>query len=355
MDRLIIPTFDTTKKSNSNVNVLAKLETIIVNDKWMSLYVSDFLNASSIFNLRLVNRLFKQTTDQWKQSCVFSKRSEKYFKLVIGSSADKFLNILLSSRAFVSGSLLLQILEGFPETLLSNDCDIYTMDQQTQNENMQTQNNYFQYSKIEDFLWETINFSEENYHWLESKSYPDFDEKKPEFKVREYQTARMKFDVIKIGLTECKNIKEWIIENFDLDFLHNTFDGKNLIVYGMQSIRTKTSNYKPFSINLLGCHMNRIEKYEKRGFIVPNINVKQKIVTCRDLKRDIVVWNVFKNEKHWETLLKEQDVIDLYKHSNRDTLIKCLRKSVISFRGTPIIRWRDIFGVKTFTFSPPIL
>lgn len=262
------------------------LESICFNDKLFSLRFAQFLPASSIFNIRCVNRKLYDHVQFWKYNKILLKRIHQGLDKIMALNQMNlaiFLASLVDSDAVVSGSSIQEWINN-DSRLKANDVDIYQYYAPDRH-----------FSPIENYLWKTIDQKELNSDYI---SYANISEIK---NIRIYQKNkkildninRNKFTVNDEGTypiqimnifnsnRDC-TIDQWINNSFDMDFLKSTFDGHRLVICDVQSIRDQTSIYKvegtntnQFQDNSLDCrHAKRIFKYLKRGYTFSNLEFK---------------------------------------------------------------------------------
>jgi hypothetical protein len=273
---------------------MSLLECILLQNALFSIHLAGFLPASSILALQRVNRQGRDACAFWKKRRVLSKR-------VIAALArlgydDAFCKACLDGEAIVSGSMVLHAVEG--GDWRANDVDVYqTVERSTWG------------SVIENHLWTRAN---EDYHNYRINHHHEYNC----FAVRSYRLAAPAAAPAAAAMEEsisappaslptttttsqwCQVMSifnkanqevtpvEWIRERYDLAFLMNTFDGQNVTIHDAVSLITGAAPYRPHNARSTGtfgareCQLERIRKYQARGFVIPN--VRRVEVICDD-------------------------------------------------------------------------
>jgi hypothetical protein len=84
-------------------------------------------------------------------------------------------------------------------------------------------------------------------------------------------------------ITTRDNPVAFVEQHFDMDFLKLTFDGHNVTIHNMSSVRTKRSSYHPMTDDLHTkdtLYRERICKYMDRGFTLDNVSFVQALHSC---------------------------------------------------------------------------
>lgn len=172
---------------------------------------------------------------------------------IFGEGGSKAIHSILSDNTVISGGFLVQILSG--KTWQNSDIDIFTT------------------KKIE---LEQVTAAGDKcavrLHDLEEQDDDAYEGTIPHLKsIHKYSYKGVNIDVIEVA-----NIKE-AINSFDFPFLRNYYDGKRIVCLSPRSLisgQTEidvNSNNSGSTCSKLVLKMRilaRIEKYEKRGFII---------------------------------------------------------------------------------------
>jgi hypothetical protein len=220
---------------------------------------------------------------------------------------DKFCEFLITHNAFLSGSFLLQIIQNefYPEN--KSDIDIYTFSEKSEELEKELHNIIYKsiYNTLEqiqeqhpelkvntpknfssrkhdyicEFLIDTkdskaVNRSvlykkeqkEMKYNGIDSVIQSEFKFYKSDFinEIVDFNIDNGK----KFQLIYCDNIRtiESIINDFDMDFCANYFDGKKLYVKNWDSIINRRTVRKFDNYRIYRSELERIPKYMNRGF-----------------------------------------------------------------------------------------
>lgn len=237
-----------------------------------------------IFYSTLINKIDQKLRSHFEKTKGITKKSgvvpletdEETVHPTIGSY-DEFVQAMISSQGVISGSFILQMING--EIYKGSDIDIYTQ----QNRSSHSDLKWMNVNDLEVLLW-----TNHEDHWVSSGIYSDGKISL----VREYsisgrepdpgecRTPRRvtslsnfsKFQVITLNISP----KEFIMENFDFSILKNLFwydeNGPHIEVTDLKGIMTKIVHFDKESYlgkvskGLTEKLSERIKKYEERGF-----------------------------------------------------------------------------------------
>lgn len=306
-----------------------------------------FCEKYNIRNFRYMNSIFK------------TQLSENLRSMGI-VNPDELYDILQETGSKISGSIILEtILHGCENIAwYIGDIDIYTI-----------QNKECLIRKIEGLTKDKCNID----HWHAQRIYgdgldeykvnkcanPSFDTDKYEYIIKDMKVrieevstrsrtigckkneyndmCSISFPKVQIInlVSEGKRygIDYFVDDSFDLDFCKNTFDGKTLNIINIDSILTKTTDLSkhkyPFT------NMNRIYKYENRGFTINN--------KCKYIRNNLenyptyVYYNLnmkyfrcenWKYNYHWDNLAKYFNIEDKY----YDIMNRYLTKTILTHK-----------------------
>jgi hypothetical protein len=222
-------------------------------------YLSTYLCASSILTLRQVNVQCKQLCEQLRCKKIFTQRIQEALKRI--GVVDSFNRALLQSHSKISGSFLLQAINN--ESWFANDIDVYSV-----------RTNHFE--PIHNYLWDLTNHNPEKWYTIANRYNLHGWKSKQGFiqEVQAYQiNAGTVVQCIDLVLKEI-DIDQYIEKMYDLDLLKNTYDGRSVTLHNIQSICTRSSNYKINVADARVVHFHRIKKYLLRGYSICNFRVR---------------------------------------------------------------------------------
>lgn len=279
----------------------------------------EFLPSVVLLALPRVNHRWRKHAEQSRRNRVLSRRIEITLENV-GHSLG-FRTQLWDSNAVLSGSFLLWAILGCPSDWRPHDLDVYRpqwvfdpsacLCEIRVNDTCKCK-----FSKIENLMWCRAGCRDDHYSnrcynsagFSNARQYMLID---PEIGVaRARVTHHTDFpflvfpDVaLSVRVVQCMEIQSasnrmgvarWILNNFDLDFLKITYDGKSVIVHDLQSVIHMTSKFTPNNLILIrSIQSKRIEKYIARGFTISNQRVENVVVNQFELT------GLYLNDQPW--------------------------------------------------------
>lgn len=300
-------------------------ETKLLQNRPLCKYFAEFLPAGSIFALNRTCREWNSVCSTWKKEKLLTNRIKKM--LLQKGIDDNWLQAILESNCVITGSSLLRALQG--GNWESKDIDIFSP---------------YQNPKLLAFARD----QEE----LEVTNVITYDISR--FDVARFELNKSEIEVISpVSYIDEMDLEKFNpTEEFDFDFLKNSFDGKNLIIrctdsliHESSSIKvtergTKDEKYakKPICIShcadsfysifhTLYCkhsgktrHIDRYKKYLERGYKIENVTMKS--IEFKTYKIDFYYLN---NEKWIPVLIRGPDdlensvsVIDILEQQHHD-------------------------------------
>lgn len=227
--------------------------------------IIDYISVRDIFNLKFVNRSFRQRITESVIMKIIKTRIERKLKVILKNNYDAFVNAMAKSKAILSGSFILQCI--LNEKWSNSDIDIYV---DKENENFFhkcissiTSFSDFDYGDMYGQAFNSIIHNIKNFfidpdNNLHKPNIGPFDETKQYF--------------VKIQVVTIKTSKEYSL----IDHTYNTgFDVcKNRLTYDKHGkMQLYLKNYKEaitktttFTIQTVDDFYYRVEKYSKRGF-----------------------------------------------------------------------------------------
>jgi hypothetical protein len=213
------------------------------------------------------------------------------------TNPHKFMDVIKDSNSVISGSMILQIL--LDEEWDGSDIDIYTIS----------------YEKLIDellriepidkalinndipigYLTEEELVIRDQCRAIKNKasSFYKYENKNP-IKLGKISTFNYS-DKLKIQIIEIQDenildfseyMNKYVCRTYDFDFCKNMYDGFNVFIHDRKSILNKTCDLK--NIQLPTCRLERIIKYNKRGFTINSVNeYYTRFLTCESLNKRI--------------------------------------------------------------------
>jgi hypothetical protein len=301
--------------------VASLFERVFCDNRPLALHLAGFLPAGCILALHRVNRECRAVCETWRTRRLLSQRVIK--ALEERNHGEGFRVACQASKAIVSGSLILCAIEG--GSWEADDVDIYQVDAAPYN------HPHHQFSPIEDHLWERAskdkhNFCYDRYEGLGTflivrnyyiprrgstkRRHRDTEEKEEEEEDMKNKRAQQQRCQVMVLSKDASCAAKWVDDNYDLQFLVNTFDGRNLTIHHPVSLITGESAYRPNNHTtdnavpeVLPCHLQRIAKYTTRGFHITNVRDEQETVDGVDM----VVH--YLNNKPWGAHVRRAHVV----------------------------------------------
>jgi hypothetical protein len=226
--------------------------------------VTSFLCFNDVISLCFVNK----TCNEFLKECcsqMFASKLRERFNRMSNIQYQQFQDLLIGHHAIISGSVILQII--YNETWKESDIDIFCNE-----ENL----NEF------DVVFRHLGFYSYNQH----NTYGNL----PLTSIKYSKWGTCDINLICNQLYPSKNIKEVIYNTFDYDCLINTWDGKNLEIYNIDSIITRKLVLKndpmciyakmlQVNVDVLKDHFDfyqktvyRLKKYKERGFTYDHVS-----------------------------------------------------------------------------------
>jgi hypothetical protein len=208
------------------------------------LSLGGFLSAPEVFSLRLCSRACFAVTNAWKVQKLLTGRVRALLSKLLGLDAqglDQFFATLRRHDGVVSGSSLLCALTG--DSWQPRDCNILLPG------NLAT---FYAFEKELRTLFEVCGeCSGTAFAANEISMYCSLE-------IRHKTGRKWRLTLL---LTP-EPAAQWILEESEFDFLKNTFDGVDLVVHDMQSVRTRTS------VRRASCNQAHCRQYTDRGFLI---------------------------------------------------------------------------------------
>lgn len=182
-------------------------------------YISLFFCASSILSLHRINKQCFAQCEHLRKNKIFTKRIHAALQ-ARGLDPISFNRVLKQSHAKLSGSFILQAMNNEP--WIANDLDLITT---LSDISWVVMHNYF---------WELVDRDWKRYENLYELSAPTH---------LYHINPDTHIQCIFIQTPKFVTIEQFVTDNFDNDYLKNTFDGQSLILYRTQSLITRSSEY----------------------------------------------------------------------------------------------------------------
>ncbi len=215
------------------------MKQFISNDIWI--YISELLCYVDQYALRLTSRDFSNIIKQDFKKIIDSELSKHM------SDIDDFYQILMISKAVISGSFIIACLYGTSDY---NDIDIFDI--------LDNQENRWSITKLSNYL--NTNFKNEIH--------------KMDYGVYIIRNFNLKDITLQHISTRTDSIS-YIDESFDLDICKSYFDGKKLVVKSWDKLIARLDFIKPSGLlmqhyanayDILEQSTKRVNKYKGRGF-----------------------------------------------------------------------------------------
>jgi hypothetical protein len=246
--------------------MINKINIVILNNTPLFHYLSTFLCASSILSLHDTNHQCHWLCQQLKSNKIFTQRINNAL-LARGFDPIQFNQALLQSQCKLSGSFILQSINNEPWQ--ANDLDLYY--------SLNNLNTTY-WSSMDNYLWEMC--GREDHKYIKGHSYMQeaHDCHSLFHSIHSYRVnPETAVQCIRLE-SQFQNLDEFITTKYDWDFLKNTFDGQSVTLHRIQSLLHRTSVYHVNSDQGKLCHIQRILKYQRRGYIALNYNVRSFVV-----------------------------------------------------------------------------
>lgn len=265
----------------------------IYQDHYLFTHVLHFYDASGVFAWRAVNRAAYACTEQLRCSGHFTKRLLHHYAEVC-SLGDEFWSALQSVQGKISGSSVLKVLnhDAWP----CKDVDVYIPSDSRTISSTAAAYDETRFTAVEQYCWTRAGCNESNFSTSNDQDY-GADRPQSFHFIRRYclvepelqphalpARAPLQIEVIRL-FEKARTVDDYVCDDYDLEFLMSTFDGRVLTIHRLSAVRDRTTVYHLVAAqaSLNKRHRRRIAKYRDRGYriVLPGEH-KRKFIESRD-------------------------------------------------------------------------
>lgn len=253
-----------------------------------------YFNVVSVYRLKLTCKQYNEYIDENVFNEIIADKIEKRLKSYV-EDYDEFLIFMKSTKAFISGSFIIQTI--LDERFEGSDIDIYIPTANNKTELEVTQD-FKDFAKLSEYkfydadaqmtsvkIHRLVNYfgpipgqteASQSYRWYSLRS----------FYKNKYQLAERKLQLIYVDIdNDQQSIIDYLTEYYDFDICKNFYQNRKVYTTKLNQIFNKQLNFK------LSQHhwktdrtVDRAIKYQNRGFtIINNYSLaelcKEKIIT----------------------------------------------------------------------------